>query len=99
MLIDKYLEITINASNFKRYKELGYTFNKVGDIIIVSIEHLSKGSGILVNAQCGKCAIQNIVSYCNYNKQFYKGNSYMCRKCAYSKTKLTNLNRYGYEHI
>ena len=48
MIISKEVEVKIGNLNFKYYRDLGYEFVGVGDIIIVKLEHLKRGSHSIV---------------------------------------------------
>jgi hypothetical protein len=65
MILDKSVNITINASNFKYYKKF---FNdiKVGKVICVSIEQLYKGTDTKLNVKCDVCNNDKKLSYKMY---------------------------------
>lgn len=100
MLLTKEVEITINPKTFKYYKELGYKFKHVGDKVVVKIEHLLKGSNVIVQVACDYCGkeIYN-VKYNTYNRVIKNTGSYVCENCASLKRKNTTLERYGVENI
>jgi len=55
MLISKTAKVRIANSNRKYLESKGYIGYKVGDIIDVSIEHLSKGSHAVIICACDYC--------------------------------------------
>ena len=96
MIIDKEIEIKINAGNYKHFRELNYMFNRVGDIIKIKTVDLMKGSGVRINVQCEICDTVLSVINKNYNKQILNYNFYCCKSCATkSKSIITNKEKYG----
>ncbi len=99
MIISKTANIKINANNYKKYKEKGYTFSKVGDIVEIKVEDLLKGSDIKILCKCDECDNEKFVSYKNYIKYTKDlSDKYLCTICKDVKIKNTNLERYGCEH-
>lgn len=54
IIIDEFIEVKITASNFKHYKNLGYSPVMRG-YIVVMIKDLSDGCNIVVNYKCDYC--------------------------------------------
>ena len=52
MILTKNIDITINPSNFKHFKELGYLKIKKGSIINIPIVDLNCGSNYIINVKC-----------------------------------------------
>ena len=99
MILDKYVRIKINPSNYKRLKSLGYIFNNVGDEIIIKVEDLSENSHVIVEVECDICNNIKNIQYRNYIKNIKKYNIFTCcNKCAMVKNKKTNLEKYKCEH-
>ena len=94
MIIDEFVEITLNSKNLKKFIELGYN-GKIREKIKISIAHLSKGSKCKVNIKCDNCNEIKKVYYNNYNKN--KDNCYYCSACKEIRRKKTCLIKYGVE--
>lgn len=100
MILNKEIEVTINPSNFNRFKKLGYCFNKVGDKVLIKIEHLSKGSHLKIDVLCEYCNKIKQISYCNYLQQCNKGDKkYYCIDCKNEKAKKTLIKKYNVDNI
>lgn len=100
MILDKFIEVTINPSNYRRLKELGYIFKNTGDKIVVDARHLSNGSNAKVNVKCSFCGEEKQIDYCNYMIQIKKGdNNYYCKNCKNEKSKYTNIKKYGVDNV
>ena len=54
MLISKFVEVKINKNNINNLKEF-YPDIKLGDNIKISVNHLTKGSHVLVDVKCDFC--------------------------------------------
>lgn len=94
MIIDNEIVISISNRNRKYYKDLGYETDM--ESILVSIHHLPKMSNFKIKVSCDICDKILLVPYYNYNKYIENGNIYTCHKCcSNSKTKITNIERYG----
>ena len=98
MLITKEVEIKINNTSVKHYKNFGYNV-KNGDIIKIPIEHLSKGSHVDVDVKCDLCGDIKKMNY----KTYLKINTFdihVCNKtkCKQEKIKISNLKNYGVEY-
>lgn len=98
-LITKEVEVKINPSNIKHYKNMGYDYVKMGDLITVKIEDLTKGSNVSVKCKCDYCDKDLEITYKAYNKAMSNIiHKVTCRKCQGKKTKEANMIRYGVEH-
>jgi len=95
MILDKDVNIKINAANFKHYNQ--YFKNiKCGDVINVTIDKLHLGTDTKVHVKCDICGNEKFLSYKMYNKNFSKYNKYSCcRKCSQFKIEQTSLIKYG----
>lgn len=99
MLITKEIFVTINSSNIKHYKELGYDI-KVKDKIFIPVEYLTHSSYVEVVAKCDICDNEKKITYNRYLDNIRKHNIFSCsRKCANIKREKTNLEKYGVENV
>ena len=99
MLITKSVEVIINSSNLKHYKELGYKNIKVKEKIHIDINELTKGSYVIVDAECDVCHNTKKIEYHRYLDNIEKYNIFSCsRKCANIKRIKTNIEKYGVEY-
>lgn len=90
MILDKRVKIKICSKNYNYYKSKNYEFQKVGDIIYVNIEDLSKGSSLKVKVKCDNCDVEKMCSFYDYNKITNDGKEqYFCFNCKGEKTKNT----------
>ncbi len=100
MIIDKEVEIKINAGNYRHFKSLNYEFNGVGDSIIIDVNHLMRGSAFVINVRCSICLFEQTAIYKNYIKNSELLNFYCCKKCTTkNKTNILNLEKYGVEYV
>ncbi len=98
MIIDTEIEISLNKGNIEYYKSLGYDVNFKK--IIINIEHLTKGSKMLINVKCDICNNVKSIAYRTYNVNIKNQNIYACSsKCSRFKVKKSNLERYGVENV
>ena len=95
MFISDKIEVIINSSNYKKYRECGYEFGGVGDVIIIDISHLSNGSRAIIEVKCDECDKEKSIKYCDYIRNYNNGD-YLCRSC---KMKSNNLKKYGVENV
>ena len=96
MLISKTTpEITVNSSNYKHFKELGYDVED-GVIWHVPLEHVMKNSHVDVSVECDKCHTIKVMMFKTYNK--YEKGKYFCRKCAEVKRKATLMKNHKVEY-
>jgi transposase-like protein len=94
MILTKKVELNRRGnSKLKFYKELGYDVES--SEFLIKIDHLSKGSNILIDAECDFCKVTNRLSYKDYNR-FNKFPIYVCPNC---KRKRSNLEKYGVEFV
>lgn len=96
MILNEFIEIKINTKNYKRLKELGYFFEKCGEIIYIKTIDLSKGSHQVIDVKCDVCDNERKISYKEYLRSCKIGGYYSCKgKCSTNKIKETNLQKYG----
>jgi len=100
MIVDKEVDVKIGNLNFKYYKDLGYNFKKVGDIIKVNPIHLTKGSHSIINILCDYCGKELKVPYKRFFKTTSVVNKYACsdKDCSNQKIKDVCLIKYGVEN-
>ena len=80
MIIDEFIKIKINPSNYKRYIRLGYIYNKMGEEIEIKVSDLSNGSHVKINVKCSLCNNIKSVVYSNYINH-KKHDGYTCFDC------------------
>ena len=94
MILNEHCKVKLNASNVKKYNNIGY-IGKVGDEININIKDLTRGSHSLISVRCDLCGIENEIKY----NQLIRSNNlenYVCKKCK-NKTKL--LEKYGVDNV
>ena len=95
MILDKNIEIKINASNIKHYNKY-YNNIHCGDTINVLIEQLNLGTDTKIHVKCDMCGTEKYLSYKMYNKNLLNCNKYSCsRKCSQFKAEKTCLIKYN----
>jgi len=98
MILTKKIELKLHPKHFKYLRKLGYKNLKVGEVILIPIEHLMKKSNLKIKVKCDICEKRKMLSYNKYNKNIKNQNYYSCSsKCAIKKIKKTNIDRYGVE--
>jgi len=97
MIIDKEVKIKMNSKHISKYKNLGYEC-KVGEFLIINIEHLSKYSKCEINVSCDICSSMNKTIYINYTKLMEKFGMYRCFKCGKKQANSTMIIRYGVDN-
>lgn len=98
MILDKYVKVKINPSNYNYLLSKGYENFKKNDIIPVKVEDLSNGSNVLVNCKCDICGLEKKLNYRFYLKNIKKYNIFTCYKCSKIKVKKTSLENYGVDN-
>ncbi len=100
MILIKELNIKIGNLNFKYYKDLGYKFSKVGDLVRIDIDHLTKGSKSIIDISCDYCGIELKVPYKRYNRSIEVVKKYSCsnKLCSNQKIKDVCLIKYNVEN-
>ena len=88
MILSEEVEIVLNGANFKHFNLLGYKNLKSGNIL-VTIEHLTKGSHSIIKVKCDICGEEKEIEYRFYSKNMNKYNFYTCCKCSHIKNKKT----------
>lgn len=104
-LINEWVEVGLNGQTAKHYESLGYnipkTLNakgkpyvKAGTKILVRVEHLTVGSGCLVEVECEECSKRYFMPYYSYLKFNHDGKIY-CNHCN-SKILCSGKNAWNY---
>ena len=97
LIVPQTVKVRTNASNYKRYKEKGYTFKKCGDFIEVNVLDLPKSSSAKVKIICDVCGKESETSYgyivkCNEENELITCGS---NSCKYKKSEYTCMKKYG----
>jgi hypothetical protein len=88
---------TKGCRKIKHYESLGYDINK--DVMMVKVEHVTKGSRKKVAVICDYCNKESITTLKQYFLNISNGDKYACcQKCGSMKSKETLLERYGVTH-
>lgn len=95
MLLTKEVKMRWNPSNKNRLVNLGYVFTKIGDYIVVNIDHVEKQSHIEVEVKCDYCGVVNLRKYQNYNLHHDEHLGDCCKRCMKIKTTKTSKIKYG----
>lgn len=84
MILDKEIEIKVNSTSIKHYKNKGYGDIKMGDNLLIKIEDLTSSSSYKINVACDICGTKKSLRYHNYLKNIKNTGIYCCsNKCAY----------------
>ena len=88
------IEVKLWAQTIKYYNDLGYK-GKHGDIIIVDVADLPKGSGKIVKVQCDYCGkiLNRQYSRCLLSMQ--TNGKFACKNCTFNKNAEINMQKYG----
>lgn len=98
MLLSDFTYINTNNRNYKKFIELGYTFN-IGDRLMVKTIDLNLGSKEFVSVKCDICNSEKSIMYYSYIQNTEKYNIYACtRKCADIKFRKTCKENFGCEY-
>lgn len=100
MVLSKTINVTVNSKIFKRYKELGYSFEKVGDEIEVDYQHLSKYSEEILKLRCDYCGKLFYRKYADHYRILqFKNNNINNKDCCYDckniKQEEINIKKFG----
>lgn len=97
MLITEFVNITITSFNKKYFENLGYDIS-VGQVLTIPVNHLSKGSHVIVEVKCDYCGEIFQKAYKEYLGQIKNINKNSCVKCSKKKIKDVSLFLYGTEN-
>jgi len=90
------IEVKTTNKNIGHYISLGYEV-KSGDTIIINVNDLPKTTKHKIDVICDKCQKEYNISYFSYLRNI-QNDAYHCKHCSGSRTKETNLERYGVDH-
>lgn len=65
-ILETSVDVKWNSRNKLHFQELGYEFTKYGDVISVSIDHLSLKSATIITAICVSCKKHREIKFCYY---------------------------------
>ena len=97
MIITREIKVKINEANYSYYENLGYEVF-IGELLIIPVELLSKGSHYKITCKCDKCGTEKEVIFKNYIKYDNTWGEYFCRKCSESKRKKSLRENYGVDY-
>ncbi len=106
MLLDEFVEITVNKHNAKYLMNLGYNVEyeldsrgrnryKVGNTVKVAIKDLPETSGIKVSILCDFCNKPYKIQYRKYIERKTKNEKCACNQCKNIKQQEIYINKYG----
>ena len=98
MLISETIKIRIASRNYKYYRDKGYIFEKVGDIIDVKVEDLPPKTHAKVKVKCDICGKIFERKCEKRNKGTYQNFDTCCRKCTEEYNKIVCKEKYGMEN-
>lgn len=99
MIISNSVEVCITRSNYHHYKNLGYLDVTINNRINVKVSDLTKGSHSIIDVSCDYCGEIIKMEYRVYNRVHSNKNFYVCSRCRFQKTKLTNREKYGVDNV
>ena len=99
MILTREIEVKINESNFSYYEDLCYDVT-IGEMLIIPVELLSKGSHFKIKCKCDGegCGVEKDVIFKNYIKYGNNWGEYYCRKCSEHKRKKALRESYGVDY-
>lgn len=97
MILTREIEVKINEANYPYYENLGYDVT-IGEILIIPIELLSRGSHYKIKCKCDSCGTEKDVIFKNYVKYDNQWGEYFCRKCSEAKRKKTLRENHGVDY-
>lgn len=100
MLLNEYVDVKIGSHSIKKYKDLGYKFEKWGDTISVKVEDAPFNSRAKLLVQCDYCGeIFETTVFC-YKTSIKTINKNSCnnKECKAKKAKEANMFKYGVDN-
>ena len=99
MIKDELISIKVSNKTFSYYKSIFSEIN-IGDTIEISSLDLQNGSNIEITGICDYCGVERKISKKAYSIQTNNGvGKFSCsKKCSLSKSKETNLKKWGVEN-
>ena len=98
MIITREIKVKISEANYSYYENLGYDDVTIGELLVIPVELLSKGSHYKIKCKCDKCGIEKDVIFKNYVKYDNNWGEYFCRKCSEKKRKETLRKNFGVDY-
>lgn len=97
MILQDKIKIKWNSKNYKKYKDLGYKYTKMGDEFEIKIEELSPYSKFKIKVQCDYCGKIFDTDWRTARKSFYNGEKICCLnpECTGAKAAEILNNKYG----
>lgn len=99
MLVSKYVIINWNSRNKNKYESLGYTYTGMKTPIEVKIENITNGSLVDVILKCDYCGKNFNRRWNYYIKTHETSEKDSCTNCYSSKSKDTNMIKYGVSSV
>lgn len=103
MLLNKTIKIELTNRNYKKsIKKYNLDSNlKVGDVVDISIDLLTKGSKYKVDVRCHYCHKEFKIEYRRYVNSTKDVEKISCsdKKCSSNKIKDVNLKKYGVSNV
>lgn len=95
MIVEKTVWIKVTASNICALREQQNANIKLGDIVEVSVDKLSKGSHAIITAICDDCGNEVHIEYRTYLRIINKGKGYRCDACNRKEQQRLFQQKYG----
>ena len=106
MILNEYVDVTINKSNARHYEELGYHIEKekddrgrdrikCGQIIRVKVSDLPPSSNVLIDVECDYCHKKFKRRYGNINKFNKIITKDSCKSCSWKKSHEVEMKIYN----
>ena len=97
LILPQTVKVKITLRNRRYFKEKGYEFEKLGDIIVVNVLDLHPGSTVKVKYKCDFCGKETEVLYGDVSKAKKNNALLTCkdRSCTNKKREYTSLKKYG----
>lgn len=95
MIVEKTVWIKVTASNICALREQQNANIKLGDIVEVSVDKLSKGSHAIITAICDDCGNEVHMEYRTYLRIISKGKGYRCNACNRKEQQRLFQQKYG----
>lgn len=102
MLITKNVLTKWNSKTKKYYEDLGYKYTKIGDSLLVDVNHLKKGSNETVVVKCDYCGREYNIKWYSYCLLKEKNNNTDCcnnPECTTKKSRESLKDIYGTDNI
>ena len=100
MILTNIIEVIITEKNIRYYSRTNSNL-KEGDVVSIPTNRLSENSGFKVSIKCDYCGDVFKSEYRKYLRSIKIINTNSCKKydCVNSKTKGSNIKKYGVENV